>query len=295
MNKLILSSKIFSSSLYAIIACMFVRCTDHKTTIPFDFPDYKPQLVVLSSVGTISGGEVFLSWSKPLKGQEGTVPELPKATVFLLESGMPINRFVADSDAIGYYVLKADQLSLVEGKAYALEIVLADKGQRIVSQDCYLPEKPNLQNVRVEVDPQTPFWYDLLWIQGKAKAGIGATVLHPYLLGSDHAYMDIPRLGIYYRSSEFRYTDGTALPERHARRRFERYIDVEEKVPAEAVDVRLAFLSPELALFKKELDELGYLGESVFQTVRPLYTNMNGAVGIFGLYNESSVVVDFEE
>lgn len=288
------SWKFFNSIIYLITVSLLVACTDHKTTIPFDFPDYKPRLIVLSSVGTMSGGEVSLSWSKPLKGQLGTVPALPKATVYLLEAGQRMNTFIADQDSLGFYAIKSDKLNLKEGQPYAIEIVLEDKGKRIISENCYLPEKPNLQNVTVEVDSQNPFWYEVAWTQGKTKEGIGTTVLLPYLLDSNNKYVATPRLGLYYLSPELRYIDGKELPERNGRRRFDRTINKENKQFAESADIRLAFLSPELALFKKELDELGHLGESIFQTVRPLYSNLKGAVGVFGLYNESSVKKQFK-
>lgn len=269
-----------------------MSCTDHKTSIPFEFPDYKPRLVVLSSIGSISGGEASLSWSKPLRGQLGTVPVLPKLSVFLLEKGVRITEFIEDKDSLGYFVIKPNQLELKTGTPYTIEVVVGEKGERIFSQESYLPEKPDLKNV--EVDSINSFWYSISWTQGSAKEGVGATALFPYLVDSMGDYLDKPRLGMYYLSPEFRYTDGKALPERNGRKRFYTSIKRGDSTLASSVDIRLAFLSPELAQFKREVDQLGYIGESVYQTVRPLYSNIIGAVGIFGLYNESSVELDFE-
>lgn len=90
-------------------------------------------------------------------------------------------------------------------------------------------------------------------------------------------------LAAYYLSPEFRYTDGKLLQERKGKKRFDREVKKDGGTTGlvKEVDVRLAFLSPELARFKKKIDELGNLGESVFQTVRPLYSNIVGAEGIF--------------
>lgn len=287
----------FSKGFWILICgiVLLMGCTDHKTTIPFEFPDYKPRLVVLSSIGSISGGEASISWSKPLRGQLGTVPALPRLSVYLLDGGVRITEFTEDADSLGYFVIEPDQVDLKSNTPYAIEIVLEESGERILSQECYLPEKPDLKNVGVELDSINRFWYHISWTQGSAKEGVGATALYPYLLDFMGDYVEKPSLGMYYLSPEFRYTDGKALPERIGRKRFDRSIKRGGTNLAQSVDIRLAFLSSGLARFKKEVDELGYLGESVYQTVRPLYSNIIGAEGIFGLYSESSVVLGFDE
>src|SRR5690606_28815007 len=155
--------------------------------------------------------------------------------------------------------------------------------------------KPVLTDVKVDLDPNVPSWYTLVWTKGAANEGIGAAALYPFLIGEEGGMATKPGLSAYYSSPEFRYTDGKPLHERKGNKRF--YLQVKNDGGttelAKAVDVRLAFLSMELARFKKESDELGYLGESIFQTVRPLYSNIIGAEGVFGLYNESSVKVNF--
>ncbi|WP_164122474.1 MULTISPECIES: DUF4249 family protein [Sphingobacterium] len=272
-----------------------VGCTDHKTTISFEFPEYTPRLIVLSSVGTISGGEASISWSRPLRGQSGVVPELPKLSVFLLEEGVRIIKFSEVSDSAGYFAISPKDFSPKPGTGYAIEILMEEKAERITSEKCYLPEKPVLTDVKIELNPHLPSSYTLNWSQGAAKEGIGATALCPFLI-DDQGVMDTKQgLAAYYLSPEFRYTDGKPLQGREGEKRFDRQVKKDGGTTelAKEVDVRLAFLSPELSIFKKEIDQLGYLGESIFQTVRPLYSNIIGAEGIFGLYNETSVRANF--
>lgn len=272
-------------------AVALIGCTDHKTTIPFEFPEYKPRLIVLSSLGTISGGEAVVSWSKPLRGQSGIVPALPKLSVFLLEEGERIIKFSEVPDSAGYFAVAPEDFSPKLGAAYNIEILIEEKAERITSERCYLPEKPVLTDVKIELNPNVPTWYTLTWTQGAANGGIGATALYPFLIDEQGEIAAKQGLSAYYLSPEFRYTDGKPLPGRKGNKRFDLPINKVGSTTelAKEVDIRLAFLSPELARFKKELDELGYLGESIFQTVRPLYSNIIGAEGIFGLYNESSV------
>lgn len=287
-------SKVIHPCTLLLAILLFAGCTEHKKTVPFDFPDYTPRLIVLSSVGTISGAEASLSWSKPLNGQSGTVPLLPDLSVFLLENGMRMKKFTSVKDSAGYFIIPPDELELKESVPYAIEIFMEDKGESIFSESCRLPEKPILENVKVYVDENTPFWFDLTWSQAEAGEGIGAISLYPFLLDSENRLVDTPRLGYYYLSSEFRYIDERPVPPRNGKKRFERLINVENSELAAGAEIRLAYLSPELARFKKEMDELGYLGESIYQTVRPLYSNIIGAEGIFGLYNESFELIRFD-
>ncbi|GHE45838.1 DUF4249 family protein [Sphingobacterium griseoflavum] len=288
--------KISRTTSITVVAVMILfGCTDHKTNIPFEFPKYKPRLIVLSSIGTLSGGEAAVSWSKPLKGQKGDVPVLPQLSVFLLEDGERIIKFNNIQDSSGYFNIPPKDFSPRLGAVYAIEVLMEEKGERIFSQNCYLPEKPALGEVAINLDPNMPSWYTLSWSQGAAKEGVGATALYPFLLDEAGAMATKAGLAAYYLSSAFRYTDGNAIPERKGDQRFDRTISKEDGTIAlaKSVNIRLAFLSPELARFKKEIDELGYLGESVFQTVRPLYSNLIGAEGVFGLYNESAVEANF--
>lgn len=287
--------RFFRRTYLFFILTMLFGCTDHKQTIPFEFPEYKPRLVILSSIGTISGGEAFVSWSKPLRGQNGVVPVLPTLSVFLLEDGLHIREFKAVEDSLGYFKIDPEEFTARLGAGYAIEIWIQEKGERIFSDLCYLPEKPILEDVKVDVDAYVPSIFKVSWSQKESGGGVGATVLYPFLFNKDGEIEGKQGLGAYYISPEFRNTDGNPLEGRKGTKRFDRLLKDEEGTAelAKGADVRLAFLSPELAQFKKEMDELGYLGESIFQTVRPLYSNISGAEGIFGLYNESSVKVSF--
>ncbi|WP_312134623.1 DUF4249 family protein [Sphingobacterium sp.] len=277
------------------VAVSFVGCTDHKTTIPFEFPAYSPRLIVLSSVGTISGGEAVVSWSRPLRGQPGVVPALPKLSVFLLEEGERIIKFSEVPDSVGYFIINPEDISLKLGAAYAIEILMEEKAERITSEKCYLPEKPVLTDVNIELNPNLPSLYTLNWSQGAAKEGVGATALYPFLIDEKEVKTTKQGLAAYFLSPEFRFTDGKPLHGRTGSKRFDRQIKKDNGTAelAKEVDVTLAYLSPDLARFKKEIDQLGSLREAIFQTVRPLYSNIIGAEGIFGLYNETSVRANF--
>lgn len=63
----------------------------------------------------------------------------------------------------------------------------------------------------------------------------------------------------------------------------------------DSINLKIAYLSKELTKFKNEVDQLDYMGESIFQTVKPVFSNINGAVGVFGLYNESSDTTPISE
>ncbi|MFD2595836.1 DUF4249 family protein [Sphingobacterium griseoflavum] len=279
--------------IFVVCNAVSVQCTDHKTTVPFDFPPYVPRLVILSSIGTISGGEAHLFWSKPLPGQAGVAPSAPEGAVYLLQEGARIHAFAEKADSSGYFVLPADAISLQVNTPYAIEVILEESGERIYSQSCFLPEKPVLERVAVNVDAVRPFQYTLSWQQRGTTTKIGAASVFPYLLDSIGNFVTRPRLAMYFRSPEFRYAGEQAWSAQIGSRLFDRQLNESQTALAQFVDVRLAFLSPELSRFKWEVDRSAYLGESIYQTVRPQYSNIIGAEGVFGLYSEDSVLRQF--
>lgn len=300
MNRFIFSLAPYFKISFCILIVnllMIFSCTDHKDIITFDFPDYKPRLVVLASVGTISGAEVSIFWSKPLIPQVDLNLVLPQVSVFLLKDGIRDNILMEDKDAIGYYRLQSDKMDLKLGTAYAIEILDIGTGKRIISKNSFLPQKPELKNVVINTDPKFPFWYDISWTQGNIEQenGVGATSLLASTISNTGDLMNISWLNRYFLSPEFRFTDGNPLPERKAFRRFNRASKEDNPMATKIVQVRLAFLSPELSRFKQDIDKLGYFGESIYQSVQPVYSNIIGAEGIFGLYNESMVEIGIKE
>lgn len=276
-------------------ACLGQACTDHKTTIPFDFPEYAPQLVVQSAVGPAAGAEATIAWSRPLEGQPGVVPDFPELSVFLLEGGERVYTFVESADSKGYFTVSPDLLDLQENVAYTLEVFFEDTGESLFSERAFLPPPPVIEEAEASVyhDEWGSRSYDLLVEQASAGEGIGAVSMLARLLDDDGNPIGESGWNAYFGAEEFRYVDKGRLPERTIQKRYGRWIGGSQEEPeyAHAVDVRLAYLSPELVQFKRDVDKLGYFGESYFQTTRPIYSNINGAVGIFGLYNEASVVL----
>src|SRR5690625_5520792 len=53
------------------------------------------------------------------------------------------------------------------------------------------------------------------------------------------------------------------------------------------VILHTAYLSPEIAKLKEEIENTYALGEDIFYNIRPFYSNFSEAYGVFGLYNRS--------
>ncbi len=71
--------------------------------------------------------------------------------------------------------------------------------------------------------------------------------------------------------------------------------DEDEYIVAEHVHVYVMYLSDDLSRFMRDLEDLFFSGEDIFEMVRPVYSNFQKAAGIFGLYNEVELVVEIEE
>ncbi|PRD49376.1 DUF4249 domain-containing protein [Sphingobacterium haloxyli] len=272
---------------------VWLGCSDHKTSIPIEFPEYEPQLVVQAAVGPISGAEATIGWSLPLHGQPGEVPTHPNLSVFLLEDERRVQQFSAHPDSTGYFSISPDQLKLNQGMAYALELLFEDTKESLFSEVDYLPAEPVMKDAQASIDIDIPAWYELSLMQAPAEKGVGAISILPILLNGAGVPTVKSGLEAYFRSPEFRYVDGGNLLQRNVQIRGSREIRSNE-VSTELghnLDVRLVYLSSGLARFRKEVDALGYFGESIYQTVRPIYSNIPGAVGVFGVYNEASATV----
>lgn len=283
-----------------MVASLLQGCTDHKTTVPFTFPEYVPQLIVQSAVGPISGAEAAIGWSRPLQGQPGEIPALPNLSVFLLEDEERVNTFIEKADSIGHFTIDANLLTLKENVGYALELLFEETGESLFSETVFLPPRPVIEEVKASVFEHELGWvglYDISLTYGYIGEGVAAVSMLPILLNDNGNPVEKSSLESYVRADEFRYADGEDLPKRTILKRYSRAIGGSQEEPelAQSVDVRLAYLSPELARFKRDVEKLGYFGENFFQNVRPIYSNINGTVGIFGMYNEASVVVQITE
>lgn len=285
--------------LIKILLIGFYGCSDHKTSVSLDFPGYTPQLVVYSAVGPVSGGAASVKWSRPLAGQSGEPPAVPAVSVFLVGNGERIQKFNTVPDSAGYFLIPPGLLELSPEIAYAIEIVFEESGDRLFSTESYLPPEPVFQEADAYYDPDVPGNYALFFTLAPEDKKTGAFSFFPSLIDESGCLGDETGLAPYIRSPEFTYATEWGSDGKGFSRRYRREIKCAEvngdEILAEKVKIKAAFLSKELAAFKEELDDLSYLDEFSSQTGHPEHSNIIGAVGVFGMYNEASLTVPIKE
>lgn len=271
-----------------ILALWFCGCSDHNTTVRVDLPEYKPTLIIQSAASPLSGGEALIRWSLPLRGQPGEVPPFPDLAVFLLADGARVGQFTAVPDSAGYFIIPPEKLDMRQGVGYSIEVDFDDTDENLFSGMSYLPPEPVMKDVEAK-GADRPELFRLSFSTGATDGAIRATSVAITLIDNNGNRLDGQGLLPFLGSDELTYVDEGNIPERDFNGIYRRvYLDQAGDVAySEYVDVRMAYLSAELAAFYKEVEEINYFGETIFQTVRPIYSNIEGAVGVFGVYNEA--------
>lgn len=271
-----------------ILALWFCGCSDHNTTVRVDLPEYKPKLIIQSSASPLSGAEALIRWSLPLRGQPGEVPPFPDLAVFLLADGERVGQFTAVPDSAGYFIIQPEKLDMRQGVGYSIEVDFEGTDKHLFSGMSYLPPVPVMKDVEAK-STDRPELFLLSFTMGGVDGAIGATSVAITLIDKNGNRLDGQGLLPFLGSDELAYVDEGNIPARNFDGIYRRvYLDQSgEVVYSESVDVRVAYLSAELAAFYREVEEINYFGETIFQTVRPIYSNFEGAVGVFGVYNEA--------
>lgn len=276
--------------LYILLILINTGCTDHFKEVDIDLPAYKPQLVVIAAAGPITGAEAFVTWSIPYSTQTGSVPELPPLSLYLLENGQRVAQFEPQEQ--GNYSIAPENLSLKEHTPYALELRWPT-GESRLSENCTLPPKPIVKLASAQSLASYRERYDILLLQGPSSARVHAYSILPVLLTEDKQPLTSPDLYSYFKSPELHFTDSPTLPQQTLHRHYDRLFITEagDSLISQSVDIRIAYLSTELARLKKEVDEIASYREASYQNPRNIHTNIKGIIGVFGLYNELSTVV----
>lgn len=270
---------------------MMAGCSEHKKIIDFDLPKYEPKLVVICGVGPLSGGQAILGWSRPLNGHEGTVPRLPNLDIYLLANNQRVQKFDPENYLTGFFNLNPDRIDWVVGTEYAIEIYFPETRNSVFSQSVRLPPIPTVANVKVSYDTDHLDWYNVNYSILATFGNVGAKYTKFVL--NDSSGNPIEKIGLtsYLLSGAQSVNNGQVLQQDYVAH-FSRILwrENENTELASSAVLRVAYFSIDLARFKKEADELGSFGEAIYQTVKPLYGNIDGVVGVFGLYSELDTV-----
>lgn len=292
--------RIFICLLIGLTA--FTNC-EMSRTVPMNDPAYQPKLIIHGMASPLSGAFAVIQYNEPLPGMKGRIPELPLLEVVLLRDGDRYLSFTEDST--GHFRIPPEDRMLEDGRDYALEVRNLDAGVTYVSSDSRLPPRPELRTAEARWGEWPLDLYSLRMIPEPVKEPVKAMAVYPVLLDSTGqpaiqlSERDFQRLTPWYkiRSNVQYFNAETWTDEKEVLLSKTRYYrDARgESVAAEELDLYVSYLSPELTAFVRDMEEMFYSGEDIFQAVRPVYSNFPTTPGAFGLYNEVNMRLEIEE
>lgn len=277
----------FKFTILFFLLFFLASCEEHNTSISFKLPEYAPQLIIQSAASPQSGAVAIIQYSRPLYGVDGYIPALPKMKVFLLENGKRIRRFTQDS--VGYFSIAPNYLTLKNDVAYSIEILETETGKQYTSSGSILPDQPQINNVEAIIREPKERFFNLILNLGKTSNGPKGLAVQPVIYDRTGIVYQQLALSRYFKEETLHIPDQTLWNEKVINERHDRMVIFNESNGelGTNADIWVAYFSKELVDFVQDIEDIDYFGEEVFMTVKPIYTNINGAVGVFGLYNEA--------
>lgn len=290
--------------LYLIYFAGTFSACEMSNTIPYEFEQYKPVLIIHGVASPQSGGVVLIRYNNPLYDLKGMIPDLPALKVNLLSENNQIQSFTLDSITMdadypdrniqkAIFRISADTLELVEGSSYSLEVLDIDNGIRYNSNMVRLPEKPKISqlDVNCENDARANCFInlDLGSVNGRVSAitlgikppdsilQLGVDPIYDLRIFDNITWPDIDNWTTFSINSTFS-------------KKFRTGQDSEILLPI--VNLHVAFISHDLSILLREIHESYPPGEDIFANPRPFHSNFNKAAGVFGLYNEKIRIIE---
>ncbi|WP_236977747.1 DUF4249 family protein [Membranihabitans maritimus] len=278
-----------------LIVIFLTYSCEMSRKVPLDAPIYQPQLVIQGLVSPLSGARAIIRYNQPLGDNDVDVPQLPKMEVYLIENGERVAMF--EQDSADQFSIPAENLDLSAGMDYAMEVVDLTHERKYVSSDSRLPDPVEVQTIYATQDSHFMDDYALGISLGEVEQKVEAVSVYPVLL--DSMMQPVKQISNWQTqevnfwnkiSTRVEYTnDGLWTKEKELLFRLSRdYLNEGgEPMLADHVDVYITYLPTDLTRFVRDLEELYFSGEDIFQQVRPVYSNFDNAQGVFGVFSET--------
>ncbi|WP_236972493.1 DUF4249 domain-containing protein [Membranihabitans marinus] len=270
---------------FVLITCLFFCSCDRSIVVPVDLPVYQPHLLIYGHASPQNGARVEVQYNRPLQGLTAVVPPVPPLEVYLLESG--IKKYKLTEDSTGYFSLLPEEIQLNIDETYSISVHDLQSNRVYESLPESLPVQPIYSSIELAqaIDTNTQVTLVEL-VLGKIEKPIGAYTILTSPSDSTGQYLDRPTFSkkllfmdfsdalIWDSKPEFlivNITDPT---------------DPEGRELASYINVETTYFSEAWILFQKDNRQFFSFGEDIYQTVQPIYSNIPGNHGVFGLYNE---------
>lgn len=261
--------------------------------------EYQPTLLLHGILSPQEGGQVFISYTRPISPSgSGDIPDLPDLMVYLYEDGVKKGTFSAGED--GYFTLDKDTVALRTDRDYHVEAEDAAGEVLLKSGPDRFPPLPEIRQLRFYQDsvffPEQNYIYvdlDWTWLPGSTlhfRKDYSIDGGETFKRGREEEY---GRFSIAELYSGKDYPDGSVRDILKAAT-FQRPDPDASNEPINAVMLWIDHLSPNLSRFLTEVKDTYEAQDDPFATKNPVYSNIEGGAGIFGLYNSVVETIQLE-
>lgn len=273
--------------------CMIALSScDKSITIPLDPIEYTPHLMIYGIASPQSGALVNIEYNRPFSGLEDEVPNLPSLEVYLLVSGE--KKYRLNEDSTGHFSLAPEEIDLKSTEGYSLWVRDLDLNVEYQSAIEKLPIQPIILDDEIlsVSDSQKVFVQIIL---GQVDQPIEGYSIVTSLLDSN--LVNLSSKSFRNKIRQMQIPDAVTWDEKPVTILInpEQY-DMENEVVfyAPYVLIDVTYYSKGLAFFSKDASQYLSSGEDIYQVVQPIYSNISGNHGVFGLYTEEEILVKLE-
>lgn len=284
----------FISLLISGFALILMSGCEQSRAIPFQ-PDkeYEPHLMIFGGAGPHTGARVIVGYNRPFYEMPGVVPPIPDLSVII--KGETGDQFILREDSVGYYSLPEEELVLIPDVKYYLKVENTKSKEVYLSSKVMLPEKPKILEFSADETMSDRVVLAKVTLEEPSQFILGIAY-HFYRLDSIGHDMDkrdpyrkiIPEYFSFKGEGQWTSLDFIQWINNDT------WSEETGEVRMSYIEAEVIYVSEELARFFFEQRESDFFGEDIFQPVRPIYSNISGNHGIFGLFNETTARIELE-
>ncbi|MBY5958902.1 DUF4249 domain-containing protein [Membranicola marinus] len=275
------------ASLWIIILFTVTGCEIYSDVLTK--PEYQPTLAINAILSPQEGGDVYIKYTLPVDSTNAQpVPVLPQLSVFLYEDGEKKYTFTEQDK--GHFVLDTAGLYIVPNRDYHLEVEDKDGEIILKSGKDRLPSLPDIVATRFYQDTTTFPEKNYVDVEFNLMPDL-ETAYHfrkDYSIDSGQFFMQ-GRNPEHGRFSVGELVHSADFPEGVFRKTlnaptFGRPHPGTENEFVDAIKLWVDHLSPGLTQYLQDVADARNAYGDPFATQSPVYSNIEGGYGVFGMY-----------
>lgn len=261
-----------------------------------EYPDYQPGLIVNGVLSTVEGLWVHLAHNQPADGELYDSIDYSQFQV-ILWSGEKDKQY-AGVQKEGYFYIDPDSLVFDSTTLYWIEVIDENGEVKLSSNQCLIPAPPNIRSLAFVQDSTTfpPNNYIELQLLDAQSSPSGYIHHKVYSIDGGQSFYSDP---INYQNPRFRLTDAIESDNYSAdiidvvlnAKTFIRPPGYEVNQEVNAVLLTISRMDTHLLQFYQTVSSYRDTESSPFTVTNPVYSNIQGGQGVFGVLHSVDTVL----